>query len=120
MHERESIHLSQSFPSFLKEIMHSSCYWDCSILYLKDGSEKTYTTVGAAMTSCSLLGMLGVVEMTMDDAIMAAWWRGVPWTHQYLASLVDVSTLYRLGRLAEGDWKVEIGGIWAMKKVSSE
>lgn len=91
--------------------------WDSSASYLRPGSDHSYTTVGPAMTSYSVLGMLGAVGKMLYNVMIPTWLGGVPRTYQQIAAFVDGEKLDKLRDLVEEEkLKVEVSGVWTMEE----
>jgi hypothetical protein len=85
--------------------------WNSSASYLRPSPDYSYTTVGPAIASYSVLGMLGAVRKMLYYAMIPTWLGGVQRTHYQIASFVDAAKLDKLRSLVnEEKLKVEVGG----------
>lgn len=95
----------------------SQTLWKSLASYLKAGAEHNYTTVGPAMSSYSVLGMLEALGKIIYNAMVPAWLGGVPRVRQQITSFFDATTpaLDKLrGLVEEMILKIETGGVWEM------
>ncbi|KAK9238449.1 hypothetical protein V1525DRAFT_401087 [Lipomyces kononenkoae] len=90
--------------------------WHACPSFLKAGSDHPYVTVGPALQSYSVGGMLAVISRMLSNSSTPTWAGGVNREYNQITSFVTVDKLERLRKLAEEKkLRTHVGGVWEME-----
>jgi NADPH:quinone reductase-like Zn-dependent oxidoreductase len=90
--------------------------WNACPSFLKPGSDHPYVTVGPALESYTVGGMLAVIWKMLGNSLTPSWAGGVNRVYNQISSIATVDKLERLRELAEEKKLVtHVGGVWEME-----
>ncbi|KAK9427669.1 chaperonin 10-like protein [Lipomyces doorenjongii] len=91
----------------------SQTLWHVSPAFLKSGVDHPYTSVGPALTSHTLAGMLSMIANMVTNTLLPVCAGGVNRVHKQVASFVNIEKLERIRELSnKGKLRTHVGAAW--------